>query len=57
MIACVVAVWLILNEIISILENLKDIGVPMPDFLVKMTKNLKSQIEAKADVIDEEKGE
>ena len=54
MIACIVALWLICNELISILENLKDIGVPMPDFLVKLTKNLKSQIESKADVIPDE---
>lgn len=58
MIACVVAVWLICNELISILENIKDIGVPLPDFLIKLTKNIKSQIESKTDVIkDESEGE
>lgn len=54
MIACVVAVWIICNEIISILENLKDMEVPLPDFLVKLTKNIKSQIENKTDVIKQE---
>lgn len=54
MIACVVAVWIICNELISILENLKDMEVPLPDFLIKLTKNIKSQIEAKTDVVKEE---
>lgn len=54
MVSCVVAIWLICNELISIIENLKDIGIPMPDFLVKLTKNIKSQIETKADVISDE---
>ena len=36
-----VAVWLIINELISILENLKAIGVPLPTFLIKIVKRLK----------------
>ena len=36
-----VAVWLITNELISILENLESIGVPMPTFLIKIVKRLK----------------
>lgn len=58
-VAAIVAVWLIVNELISILENLKDIGVPMPEFIVKVTKNLKSQIENKADIVaaEDEGGE
>lgn len=57
-VSCIVAIWLICNELISILENLKDIGVPLPDFLVKLTKNIKSQIESKTDVIqDKEESE
>lgn len=54
MIACVVAVWIICNELISILENLKDMEVPLPDFLVKLTKNIKSQIETKTTTKKEE---
>ena len=54
MIACVVAVWIICNELISILENLKDMEVPLPDFLMKLTKNIKSQIESKTEVIKQE---
>lgn len=56
-ISCVVAIWIICNELISILENLKDMEAPLPDFLVKITKNIKSQIETKADVIKEENEE
>lgn len=45
--ACVVAIWLICNEIISILENINDIGVTLPPFLQPIVKNLKSQVEQK----------
>ena len=41
-----VIVWLILNELISILENMKEIGVPLPGFLLKIVDKLKSQTEA-----------
>lgn len=44
-VAIVVAVWLGFNEVISILENLGDIGVPMPDFLKKIVVKLKGKIE------------
>lgn len=53
-IACVVAVWLIANELISILENIKDIGVPLPAFLEKLVKNIKSQIEEKTEIQESE---
>ena len=43
--ASLVAVWLIINEIISILENIGDIGVPLPGFLTKIVQGLKSKIE------------
>lgn len=48
-IAAVVAIWIICNEIISILENLKDMEVPLPDFLIKVTQNIKSQVDVKVD--------
>ena len=44
-----VAVWLILNEVISILENLDKIGVPLPSFLKKAAEHLKNHTEKKAD--------
>lgn len=43
LVACVVACWIICNEILSILENLKDIGIAMPPFLEPLVKNIKSQ--------------
>lgn len=54
MIAAVVAIWIICNELISILENLKDMEVPLPDFLMKLTQNIRSQMELKVDVIHTE---
>jgi phage-related holin len=54
-VACFVALWLICNEIISILENIADIGVDLPPFLLKIVKNLKSQVESKADLPNDTK--
>ena len=48
-VGCVVAIWLVLNEIISILENLNDIGVPMPPFLMPLVQRLKVQVEKKTE--------
>ncbi len=49
-VAIIVAVWLIVNEIISILENMLDIGVRMPPFLMPIMKYIKKQVEDKAAV-------
>ncbi len=54
LIACVVAVWIICNELISILENIKDIGVNIPKFLLPLVKNIKSQTESVVDVENKE---
>lgn len=40
-----VAVWLIVNEMISILENLDRMGVPIPEFMTKIIKRLKTASE------------
>ena len=42
-----VTIWLIINELISILENLKNIGVPLPKFLVMVVNRLKVSTENK----------
>lgn len=42
-----VSIWLIINEMISILENLSKIGVPIPAFLKKIVKKLKISAERK----------
>lgn len=49
-VATIVAVWLICNEIISILENLLDIGVAMPPFLIPLAKMIKGQVEDKTKI-------
>ena len=54
MVAAFVAVWLICNELISILENLKDIGVPMPAFLMPIVKNIAKKTEETLNVEEEE---
>lgn len=38
-----VTIWLIINEMISILENLVKIGVPVPGFLTKLISRLKTE--------------
>ena len=57
LIACIVAIWIICNEIISILENMKDMGVNIPTFLEPLVKNIKSQVESKTDMDNTEKDE
>lgn len=44
-----VTIWLILNECISILENLSEIGVPLPGFLVAIVRKLKKSTEQAGD--------
>ncbi len=44
-IGLIVTVWLIINELISILENLAVIGVPLPNLLTKIIKKLKVAVE------------
>ena len=44
-VATVVAVWLVFNEVISILENMIDIGVEIPPFLMPLAKNIKTKVE------------
>lgn len=53
-ISIVVTVWLIVNEIISILENMVDIGVDLPPFLLPLVKNIRKQVEDKTSVKEEE---
>ena len=44
LVACFVAIWIICNELISILENMIDIGVSVPKFLMPIVKNIKKQL-------------
>lgn len=52
LVACLVAVWLVCNEIISILENIADIGVKLPPFMQPAITRLKSLVESKAAIED-----
>lgn len=53
-IACVVAIWLICNELISILENLDDIGTPLPGFLERIIYYIKDHTEGTMAVENDE---
>ena len=43
LVACLVAIWIICNELISILENMHDIGMDLPPWLLPLIKNIKSK--------------
>lgn len=47
--ALLVSMWLIINECISILENIARMGVPVPKFLLTVIKRLKNVTEAKGE--------
>ena len=47
--AVLVTVWLIINELISVLENLSRMGVPIPNFLKKLIDRLKNTVDEKGD--------
>lgn len=48
----IVIVWLIINELISILENLEALDVPMPKFLKNVVKHLKAAVEIRGESED-----
>ncbi len=48
-IAAIVTIWLVLNELISILENVAKMNVPLPPFLMSAIRLLKKQAEAKGE--------
>ena len=57
-VATFVAVWIVANEIISILENMIDIGINLPPFLMPLVRRIKKEIEtiANEDNETEQKG-
>ena len=44
-----VTIWLILNECISILENISELGVPLPPFLMTLIQKLKKTTETRGE--------
>ena len=51
LIAAIVIVWLIINELISILENVAAVGAPVPEFLLKLIRKLKTVTEKQAETV------
>ena len=54
LVALAVIFWLLANELISILENISDIGTPLPPFLTKLVEMVKEKSEDSV-LINEEK--
>lgn len=48
----IVTIWLIINELISILENLSELDTPIPKFLVNVVRRLKNTVENKTNTDD-----
>lgn len=53
----IITVWLIINELISILENLGEMKIPLPDFLLRTVKTLKGTVEKRTEENNFEEGE
>lgn len=45
--ALIITIWLIVNELISILENLGELDVPIPNFLRKSIHKIKDSVDSK----------
>lgn len=56
LVACLVAIWLVCNEIISILENVQDVGLQLPKWMLPLVKHIKSQADNSIP-LDEDGGE
>ena len=41
----IIIAWFVINEIISILENVSEIGVPLPKFIINITSHLKNNLD------------
>lgn len=55
LVACVVAIWIVCNELISILENMVDIGIALPAFLMPLVNSLKTTVDTMGQASEEEK--
>lgn len=44
-VTAVVAVWVAANELLSVFENLADIGVPLPKQLIRLVAQIKDSVE------------
>lgn len=50
-----IACWLCFNEVISILENMKDAGTPIPAFLMPLMRKISKKVEDTVNVLEDEK--
>lgn len=57
LVALVMCVWLLVNELISIVENLDRIGVKIPLFLKPLLRLIKGKIEKEYEVQEEKENE
>lgn len=55
--AMIVIIWLILNELLSILENVAAIGAPVPTWLTKIIAKLKDKTEERVTQQEETQNE
>lgn len=53
LLGAIVTIWLIINELISILENVAAAGGPVPAWLTKLLSHVKGTVDAKAGATDE----
>lgn len=44
MCAIVIIIWFMVNELLSIIENMAEIGVPVPDFIIVRLKEIKDKL-------------
>lgn len=54
-VSLIIVIWLIINEMISILENISEMGVPVPTFLLAVVQKLKISAERSKKDGDNEK--
>lgn len=52
-VAIAVVFWLLANELISLLENIHDIGTPLPPFLMKIVELIKEKTENSMEIKEE----
>lgn len=55
LVAALVAVWLICNEVISILENIGDLGVALPPFLMTLVTWVRAGAQQQGDIAREDR--
>ena len=52
--ASIVIIWLVINELLSILENVSAMGAPVPEWLMKYIAALKNKIDSSRENVGSE---